>query len=102
MKKTKLLLLSSIFLVYGTYDAMSASSVAPTPSTKRTFDKAELQEEIDPNEGGSEAAQRLQEIKEKEVALKAEIADKNKELQIVAKEVQEASKNAGSEVEDCL
>lgn len=102
MKKTTLLLLSSIFLIYGIQDAMSGGPVATPPTAKRTFDKAELQEEIDPNEGTSDATQRLEDVKRRKSELTVEITEKQKELQAVTKEEQEASRNAGTEGADRL
>lgn len=74
MKTTKLILLSSIFLMYGTYEAMSAAAVAtPAVGSKRTFSAAELEEEIDPNADESDAARMEAELKEKISGLKEEV-----------------------------
>lgn len=97
MKKTKLILLSSIFLVYGTYDAMSGGAV----TQKRTFTQAELEEE-DTGEETSEARRDYEEKKRVRIELAAEIAEKQKELQVITKEEQEASRNAGAEGADRL
>ncbi len=97
MKKTKLILLSSIFLVYGAYDAMSGAAV----TQKRTFSQAELEEE-DTGEETSEARRDYEEKKRIRTELAAEIAEKQKELQVITKEEQEASRNAGAEGADRL
>ncbi|MDP4725400.1 MAG: hypothetical protein NWS47_03825 [Alphaproteobacteria bacterium] len=97
MKKTKLILLSSIFLVYGAYDAMSSTAVAP----KKIFTQAELEEE-DTGEETSEARRDYEEKKRVRIELAAEIAEKQKELQVITKEEQEASRNAGAEGADRL
>lgn len=102
MKKVKLLLLSGIFIVYGTQHVIAAVATAPRPTTTPKFDAEALKEDIDPNEGGSEAAQRLEDAKRKRVDLTTEIAEKQKELAVVTKEEQEASRNAGTEGADRL
>lgn len=97
MKKTKLILLSSIFLVYGGYDAMSGTAV----TQKRTFTQADLQEE-DTGEEESEAAQIYEETKKRRAELSTEIAEMQKELQVITKKEQEASRNVGAEGADRL
>lgn len=99
MKKIKLLLLSSIFTVYGTYDAMSGAIVAPRQiqtnkePLKQDFTQEQLQEDIDLSEPVSDAQQ-------KDDELKAKIAEKEEQLKTFRKESTEQIKALMAEIEE--